>query len=414
MIPTPSLVAGKIGYVCKRYPRFSETFIVNEILAHEAAGQELEIFSLRPSDETHFQDNLSRVRTAVTRIKDRPKPSGHLWDVIQAAAARYPAGVTRLLAEPGTDMEDVYQALQLAVLCHDRGVVLLHAHFATIATTVARLAGMVANIPYSVTAHAKDIYCDYSETQDLPVKMRDAAQVITVSDFNLAHLAQSYGLDSTRLSRLYNGIETDRFSWQAPSGQSKRILAVGRLVEKKGFHILIESMLLLKEQGIDATCDIIGGGEDEARLRQQIEASGLEDRITLLGPMPQRDIIQRMRDAALMACPCVVGRDGNRDGLPTVLIEAMALGLPCVSTDVVGIPELVRDGDTGLCVAEGDPIALADAMARLLADTDLRLTLSKNARDLIANEFEISHNAKTQRQIFARAVSAPIQIKGAA
>lgn len=399
---------GRIGYVCKRYPRFSETFIVNEILAHEAAGQQLEIFSLRPSDETHFQDSLSRVRAGVTRIKDRPKPSGQFWQAMQAAFARYPQGVARLLAEPDSSFDDVFQALQLAVHVHDRGITLLHAHFATVATTVARLAAMVAGIPYSFTAHAKDIYFEYEETQDLPRKMADAAQVITVSDFNQAHLARTFGLDPSRLTRLYNGLDLDRFAWQPPKDDAAGILAVGRLVEKKGFHILIEAMLILKERGVTTRCDIIGAGEDEMRLQNQIASCGLEDTVRLVGPMPQRDIIGRMRNAAVFACPCVVSRDGNRDGLPTVLVEAMALGLPVVSTDVVGIPELVRDNETGLCVEGGDPLALADAMERLLGDAALRQRLSRDARALIDAEFEITRNAARQREIFASALSAGV------
>lgn len=402
---TDTLSSGRIGYVCKRYPRFSETFIVNEILAHEAAGQQIEIFSLRPSDETHFQDSLSRVRAAVTRIKDRPKPSGQFWQAMQAAYARYPQGVARLLAEPDSSFDDVFQALQLAVHVHDRGITLLHAHFATVATTVARLASIVTGVPYSLTAHAKDIYFDYEETQDLPRKMADAAQVITVSDFNQAHLARSFGLDPSRLTRLYNGLDLERFTWQAPKDEATDILAVGRLVEKKGFHVLIEAMLTLKQRGVTARCTIVGAGEDETRLRNQIAACGLGESVRLTGPMPQRDIIEQMRGAALLACPCVVSRDGNRDGLPTVLIEAMALGLPVVSTDVVGIPELVRDGETGLCVAEGDPLALADAMERLLGDAALRRRLSRDARKLIEAEFEITRNAARQREIFARALA---------
>ncbi|MDO5370900.1 glycosyltransferase family 4 protein [Paracoccus sp. (in: a-proteobacteria)] len=404
----PIPATGRIGYVCKRYPRFSETFIVNEILAHEAAGQQLEIFSLRPSDETHFQDSLSRVRAGVTRIKDRPRPSGQFWQAMQAAFARYPQGVARLLAEPDSSFDDVFQALQLAVHVHDRGITLLHAHFATVATTVARLAAMVAGIPYSFTAHAKDIYFEYEETQDLPRKMADAAQVITVSDFNQAHLARTFGLDPSRLTRLYNGLDLDRFAWQPPKDDAAGILAVGRLVEKKGFHILIEAMLILKERGVTARCDIIGAGEDEMRLQNQIASCGLKDTVRLVGPMPQRDIIGRMRNAAVFACPCVVSRDGNRDGLPTVLVEAMALGLPVVSTDVVGIPELVRDNETGFCVEGGDPLALADAMERLLGDAALRQRLSRDARALIEAEFEINRNAARQREIFASALAAGV------
>ena len=163
---------------------------------------------------------------------------------------------------------------------------------------------------------------------------------------------------------------------------------------------------MLRERDLNPRCTIIGAGEDEPRLRNQIASWGMEDSVRLVGPMPQRDIIEHMRRAAIFACPCVISRDGNRDGLPTVLIEAMALGLPVISTDVVGIPELVRDNDTGLCVAEGDPMALADAMVRLLGDAELRQRLSSNARALIEAEFEINRNAARQRGIFARALSA--------
>lgn len=400
-----TVIKGPIAYICKRYPRFSETFIVNEILAHEEAGQELAIFSLRSCDDSHFQENISRVKSPVTRIADRPRPSDHFWTVIRQAHALYPEGVARMLAEKDVAKNDAYQALQLAVQCHQRGIVLLHAHFATVATTVARLAGIVTGLPYTLTAHAKDIYCEYEENRDIAAKLRDAAQVITVSDFNTAHLTREYGLGEDKLSRLYNGLDLQRFEWAAPSPQAQEILAVGRLVEKKGFHVLVDAIAMLAARGLPVKCRIIGSGEEYKPLQDRIRAANQQDNIILSGPMPQPEVMRHMREAALMACPCIIGHDGNRDGLPTVLTEAMAIGLPCISTDVVGIPEIVRHNETGLCVPEGNAAALADAILLLLENPAERLRLSGNARLLIETEFEIARNAEQQRKIFAKATA---------
>ena len=395
--------AAKVGYVLKRYPRFSETFVVNEILAHEAAGQELEIFALRPVQETHFQDGIARVRAPVTRIPDKQRSPAVLWSLLARAEAVFPGATARSLAT-GAEAEDVTQALAVALECRSRGVGHLHAHFGTLATTVARIAAAVAGIGYSFTAHAKDIYHDYGKDVGLAAKMRDADAVVTVSEYNLAHLRSAHDAGAERALRVYNGLDLARFDWSAPAPQADEILAVGRLVEKKGFHILVEAMLILAERGLKPRCRIIGHGEEAPHLRDQIEGAGLADTVTLEGPRPQPDVVAAMRRAAVLACPCVVGRDGNRDGLPTVLLEAMALGTPCVASDVTGIPELLHDGETGLVAAAGDPLALADALQRVLGDADLRRRLSANGRARIERDFDIHRNAAELRAIFARAI----------
>ncbi len=180
---------------------------------------------------------------------------------------------------------------------------------------------------------------------------------------------------------------------------------MGRLVEKKGFHILIEAIRLLRAEGRDVQCRIVGDGEERENLAQQIAAAALEGSVRLIGSLPQSEVVREMRSAALLACPCVVGSDGNRDGLPTVLLEAMALGLPCVATDVTGIPELVRDGETGFLVPDGDPEALSDAIVRALDDADLRQRLSRQARALIEREFDVTRNAAALREVFAAAMT---------
>ncbi|MCV3273342.1 glycosyltransferase [Roseobacter sinensis] len=400
----------KVAYVCKRYPRFSETFIVNEILAHEAAGLALEIFALRTVEETHFQDQISKVRSPVTHIPTKLKQPQDLWKLIRQAEVQFPDSTPMLLAMEHADAHDVAQAIVLALACGERGITHLHAHFGTCATTVARIAGAIAGIPYSFTAHAKDIYHDYASPTRMDLKLRDAAAVVTVSDYNLGHLRAAYG--ATNVRRIYNGIDLGRFAYAPPKPGATELLAVGRLVEKKGFHILLEAISLMRQQGETPHCTIIGAGEEEENLRAQIAASHLSDAVTLSGPMPQRDVIIAMQKAAVIACPCIVGRDGNRDGLPTVLLEAMALGTPCVATAVTGIPELVRDGDTGLCVAEGDPTALAAALSRMINDHMLRTRVSRKARALIEKEFDILRSAAALRQVFDEAAVAQEPIKG--
>ena len=404
MIPAAPHRLPRIGYVLKRYPRFSETFVVNEILAHEAAGQEIEIFALRPVQETHFQDAISRVRAPVTHVPDRHRTPDVLWAELARAEAAFPGATARAIAAGG-NAEDVTQALAIAVACRARGIGHLHAHFGTLATTVARLAAAIAGIGYSFTAHAKDIFHDYGHDTGLAAKLRDADAVVTVSDFNRAHLRDTYGADAARVTRIYNGLDLGGLDWRTTDPEAREILAVGRLIEKKGFHILVEALVTLAERGLRPRCRIIGQGEEEANLRAQIAGAGLADSVILDGPRPQPEVFAAMRRAAVLACPCVVGRDGNRDGLPTVLIEAMALGLPCVSTDVTGIPEILRHDETGLIAREGDPAELADALERLLGDAALRSRFSQAGRALVELEFDIHRNAAALRGVFARSLA---------
>ncbi len=393
----------RVGYVVKRYPRYSETFIVNEILAHEADGLELEIFSLRPPNDQRFQDAISRVRAPVTYVASGGSKVSDFWSAFGSAADVLPDFWQKLELGRGEDARDVAQAISLACKVHRRGIGHLHAHFATVSTTVTRLAAAFAGIPYTFTAHAKDIFHDSVRPDDLRRKLSDASAVITVSDFNLELLQKTYGPAAAKVERIYNGLPLDRFRYDDPRHRPPHIVGVGRLIEKKGFSCLIDACAVLAERRTRFSCSIIGAGDLEAELRHQILKLGLESRVELLGPQPLADVIARVQNAAVLAAPCVIGSDGNRDGMPTVLLEAMALGTPCVSTDVTGIPEIVRHEETGLLVAQEDPRALATAIERLLLDPDLRSQMAVRARRLIENDFDIRANAARLRQTFARA-----------
>jgi glycosyltransferase involved in cell wall biosynthesis len=220
---------------------------------------------------------------------------------------------------------------------------------------------------------------------------------VTVSDFNLAHLR---GLaPGAPLHRVYNGLDLRRFAPVTGPRDPDRIVAVGRLIEKKGFGDLIEACARLSAEGRDVRCDIVGEGELEPQLRAQIAEHDLGDRVRLLGPLTQEEVRALVGGAAILAAPCVIGADGNRDGLPTVLLEAMALGTPVVATDVTGIPELVRHERTGLIAPQHDPAALAHQLTRLLDDSELAVRLASAGRSLIEAEFDVERSAAQVRAL---------------
>lgn len=390
----------RVGYVLKMYPRFSETFILNEVLALEAAGADLEIFSLRAPADGRFHEALADVRAPVTYLTHHGRRASDLWTLLQGAARELPDLALHLDEILAADVDDAAQALELAMLVHRRGIDHLHAHFASVATTVARLASLLTGVTYSFTAHAKDIFHDEVDDGDLRRKIEGAAAVVTVSDFNLDHLRRSFPTVASCVERIYNGLDLLRFPYTSPEHRPPLVVAVGRLVEKKGFADLVTACAVLVARGRTFHCEVVGSGPEEGALRLQIDRLGLAGVVRLCGPLPQHQVRTTVANAAALVAPCVVGSDGNRDGLPTVLLEAMALGTPCVATPVTGIPEAVHHDRSGLLVPEADPHALATAIGRLLDDADLRTRLASAARGLVEEEFDVHRQSARLRRHF--------------
>lgn len=395
----------RVGYVLKMYPRFSETFILNEILALEELGAQLDVFSLRAPADGRFHERLADVDAPVTYLPHRLRPV-ELWDLLAVAAGALPDLPRHLDELLAVDVDDAAAAVQLAVLVRERGLVHLHAHFGSVATTVARLAARIAGVGYSFTAHAKDIFHCSVEPEDLRRKLSDADAVVTVSDYNAAYLTERFAGAASRVIRVYNGLDLREYPWHDPVGRPPVVAAVGRLVEKKGFHHLVDAIALLARRGRRVRLDLVGTGQQQAALEAQVAALGLEDRVRMLGALPQKRVRDVVRGAAVLAAPCVVGADGNRDGLPTVLLEALATGTPCVATPVTGIPEAVRHDETGLLVPEGDASALAEAITALLDDPERARRLSRAGRALVEEKFDIRRNASVlaHRVLRARAL----------
>ncbi len=406
----------RVGYVVKRYPRYSETFVVREILAHERAGLDIEIFSLRPCNDGHFQDLIARVRGRVNYLyfpSEGVMPealasstilASHLWNAVRQAAEFLPNVWSALDEARDEEARDIYQALALAVEIQRKNIAHLHAPFASDCCTIARLAARFAGITYSFTARAKDIFHRSVQSDDLRRKLRDAAGVATISKYHLNYLRQTYGPLAKHVMHVYNGLDLDEFPYRSPEDRPPVVLAVGRLVEKKGFADLVDACVLLAQRGRDFQCRIVGAGSGRAELQARIDQHDLGDRVELVGPLPQNEVARLMHSSAVLAMPCIVADDGDADGLPNVIQEALALGTPVVTTDVTGIPEVVRHEQTGLQVPQRDPATLAEALDRLLTDADLRVRLAEQARQLIDSEFNIHRNTERRRAMFRAAV----------
>lgn len=391
----------RVGYVVKRYPRFSETFIVNEILAHESAGLKLNIFALRPSVDTHFQNVISQVRASVKYLHNGSVKSSQFWKDCHESADQFPDLWKTLATGRHASVADAYQAVQLAGYVRDKKIEHLHAHFATSAATVARMAARIAGISYSITMHAKDIFHESVEPADLESKIADAKFIVTVSDFNKQYLSENYG-HAKKIHRIYNGLDLKLFDFNPNSNRKRKIITVGRLVPKKGLRYLVDACRILADRGVDFECEIVGTGELKKELRTQIDSLSLQSHVALSGPQPQNVVREKIASSTVFAAPCVVADDGNRDGLPTVITESLALGTPCVSTDVTGIPEIIRHEETGILVPQHNAEELAGQLNRLLDDPDLCQTLAKNARHLIEKEFDAQQNVARIRDLFPR------------
>lgn len=405
--------AAKIGYVTKMYPRFSETFIVTEILAREAAGEDIVIFSLRAPIDPRFHAELARVAAPVLYL-DRPTKPATLWDALRAAAShpRLVRGMATHLEELlAAEADDAVQAILLAERALAAGITHLHAHFASLATTVARLASLLTGIPYSFTAHAKDIFHEEVDPVDLARKLADAAFIATVSDFNLAHLRRTFPLHAGRVVRVYNGLELARFPVRDALIRTGplRVLAVGRLVEKKGFGLLLDAVQRIRGEGGEVIVDLVGGGEGARALEAQIERLGLGAVVTLHGPLPQSEVADRLRRADVFVAPCLVAADGNADGLPTVLLEAMATGTPCISTDVTGIPEVIQDGRTGILCRAGHLDDLVQALRSVAEPTWDPTPLVRRARALIEERFDATRQAQQLARLTRQSAAATHQ-----
>ncbi len=365
----------KVGYVVKKYPRLSETFILDEILGLEELGIDVAIHSLLPPSDGRFHADLSKVRGTVTYL-----PSVGSESVLAAFTALRNLGSGAAAApldkalvflrqvSPELRASLLIQGLHLADIAAKNSFDHLHGHFMTLPAKTAYLAHLFTGIGFSVTAHAKDIYMRDVNREVFTEIAEAATAVVTVCQANRRHLQSHVLRRPARVEVVYNSVRPSLTAMERSPRDPRLVLGVGRFVEKKGFHVLLEACRILLDRQVDFQCVLIGEGEQAEALRDQSARLGLTDRVEMLGATPRDEVLRWMRRARVLAAPCVGATDGNQDALPTVLLEALASGLPVVSTPIAGIPEIVDAGVEGLLVPEGDPGALAEALERLLKD----------------------------------------------
>jgi glycosyltransferase involved in cell wall biosynthesis len=397
-----------LTYIIGTYPGLTTTFIDREVTLLRKMGVQLRIVSIR-KPWTQLSPQQEALRTGVRYLLpvDRQGLLNSQIHFLFRRPGRYFGTLIYLLTRPhpslkarGKTFLHFVEGVYAAYLLRREPGEHLHAHFIDRAATVALVASRLLNVPYSVTAHASDIYVS---PVLLPEKLAGAKFVATCTGYNRDYLAKrGQNLFDHKLLCIYHGLETDRYQRTQFSNPARPIiLSVGQLMERKGFPYLIEACKILRDRGVDFECRIIGDGPIRAALQAQIHQLGLEDRVTLCGSVSHQQVITEYEQATLFTLPAILGSDGDRDGIPNVILEALAMELPVVSTDHSGIPEVVEDGVNGLLVPQANAQALAAAVERLLSDPQMRQTFGRAGRQIVSERFDPQKNIHRLLEAFS-------------
>ncbi|CAD5373918.1 Glycosyltransferase [Rubrivivax sp. A210] len=424
--PTDLPPGSSVAYVMNGFPRLSETFIAHEIHQLEQAGLRLRLFVVKRENEPMVHPVVSAIHAPLAYLSKATSLSGTTltgWlrrnlPTFGAAQlrvlARHPLRYLATLASAAAltwrhwprkvFVKEFLQAGEIAAaVLADGSVQHLHGHFCHGVATITWFASRMTGIPFSFTAHAKDIYQAELNPGRLLERKLGAARFVATCTCANALVLQARHERPHEVHTIYHGLDTDYFS---PAENPVKpavptVLAVGRLVEKKGFDQLIAACGLLRQQGVAFRCLIVGeDGSAGPALRAQIASLGLDDTVQLHGAVTQEKLREIYRAAQTFALPCQIMEDGDRDGFPNVLAEAMAMGVPVVSTAISGIPEMIDDGVHGLLVQPRDPAALAGALQRVLTDAALHAALARAGRERICERFDSRRTTLALRDLF--------------
>jgi colanic acid/amylovoran biosynthesis glycosyltransferase len=395
----------KVAYIMSRFPKLTETFVLYEILAIENLGIDVQIYPLlreRPNvmhpeaaslvARSHYQPFLSLPILASQFYFLMRKPLvylGTIWALLRGAWGNFRFFTGALAIFPKT----VHFAHQMA----GDGVTHIHGHFATYPAAAAFVIHRLVGIPYSFTAHGSDLHRDRRMLRE---KVAESDFVVAISDHNreiiLKECGEQYG---EKTAVIHCGVDTDVFQPRSNDSTAKRsgkplsILCVGTLHEVKGQTYLLEACRRLKKRGVYFDCHFVGDGPDRASLTRRSKEAGIAEQVHFHGQRTRQEIAQLMSKADVVVAPSVPTSDGRREGIPIVLMEAMASGLPVIASSISGIPELVENERSGLLVPPRDARALTDALERLHATPVLRQKLSLEGRKKVEQQFDLHANA---------------------
>ena len=382
------------AYLFERFPSFGQTFCYREVAELYRQGVAVPIFSIRNPKDEPVQDWDARI---VQRVHYLPEEMELLDDVRRASKKGKLA--PEIVADTDgrcrrSDFLRLYQAVYVGLRLQEAGISHVHAHFAGMAARTAFWIGKFFPITFSFTAHANDIFAPRKFEIGLDKLVGAARVVVTETDYAEKFLRERFPECADRIHRVYNGLNLAEFRRATFSSDPPSIVAIGRVIVKKGFANLIRACALLVERGKSFRCEIVGEGPLENQLRAQIEQLRLQEFVQLPGPKPQHELRARLANASVFVLPSVPEPEGGMDNLPTVIMEAMATGLPVVSTRVGGIPEMVIDNQTGFLVQPEDAVALAGAIEKVTNDRSLGQTLGRAGYERAQKLFSIEKNVR--------------------
>jgi colanic acid/amylovoran biosynthesis glycosyltransferase len=390
-----------LAYLFERFPAFTKTFCAREVAGMYDQGYSIPVISIRrPNDPRPLDIPLERVR--ITYLPD----SNNLGFKLLTRWRSYrliPPGVER---DP-RDRHRLAEAVFLGPRLRQQQIRHLHVHFAGLAARTAWWLKRLFDITYSVTGHANDIFVERSDQRvSLRDLVRDAAFFATETEYSTRFLQNRFPESAEKIHRVYNGLALGNFRPSDPSRRPATIISVGRLIAKKGFNDLILACHLLREGGQKVRCILVGAGPEQLRLRQMVDEFGLNDAVELVGPKTQPELRALLADSQIFVFPAVEDLDGDRDNLPTVVIEAMASALPVIATSVGGIPEMVVPDRTGLLIGQHDPAGLAAAITKLLEYPETAKQFGVAGRELAQEKFSLDETTRSLRALWERYIGA--------
>ncbi len=399
----------RVLFILGDFPAPSQTFITNELVEMQTRGIPIHVLAdteiarddLNPwlqriSEKAIYMESPSKIGLAAFRSLRKP--------LFVAGTMRWALGLPhRTARHRARFILALACALSVAPRVRRGGYRYLHAHFAGFQTEVAMCLSRILRIPYGVTWHAYGIWRDNNV---LAQKIGGARVVLTCTDYNALHLREVAPSSADRIHRLYHGIDLTNVPEISPpqEGRDREWLAVGRLIPKKGFTYLLDAARQLADREVPFHVTIIGDGPDRDKLRRKIERLALGDHVFLAGTIPNPQVWEMLRSARGLIAPSVRDTDGDIDGIPNVLLEAMATGRAVIGTDISGLPEIVRNHETGILVAPGDATALASSIEKLSRDKELAMKLGRGGRSLVEREFDLSVNVNRQLDLISDAL----------